>query len=401
MTNAYRVVQWNRHKLVYDAIMLGAVLLFLALFASLSFAFANDTPDPAVIAMRALGAAAFTLLHVTLCIGPLARLSPRFFPFLYNRRHMGVTVFALALFHGAIATVYYGAFGENPSPLAQVLFAGRSFTSIATFPFELLGFIALLGLFVMAATSHDFWLKNLSPRFWKYIHMRVYLAYALLVGHVALGSLQDQQGWLTPALLFAGAATVGGLHLIAAVREVAADSDPRAEPAPADSAWIRACSTADVPANRARVVCVPGAERVAIFRHDDTLSALTNVCAHQGGPLGEGRVVDGCVTCPWHGYQYRPDDGTSPPPYAEKIATYRLRVDGDDVYLDTRPLPPGTPVEPVRVNALPDDDALFEDVEKSRDLPLPRSGGAAGASPHTGPDDTPTRDTTDDGSAEP
>jgi nitrite reductase/ring-hydroxylating ferredoxin subunit len=29
----------------------------------------------------------------------------------------------------------------------------------------------------------------------------------------------------------------------------------------------------------------------------------------QNGPLGEGRIVDGCITCPWHGYQYRPDTG--------------------------------------------------------------------------------------------
>ena len=32
----------------------------------------------------------------------------------------------------------------------------------------------------------------------------------------------------------------------------------------------------------------------------------------QGSP-GEGRIIDGFVTCPWHGFQYRPDDGASPP----------------------------------------------------------------------------------------
>jgi len=94
---------------------------------------------------------------------------------------------------------------------------------------------------------------------------------------------------------------------------------------------------------------VENAERVAIFRYDGKLSAVSNVCAHQNGPLGEGRVIDGCVTCPWHGFQYRPEDGCAPAPFTEKIATYRLALEGDTIMLDPRPLAPGTFVEPVRI----------------------------------------------------
>ena len=67
---------------------------------------------------------------------------------------------------------------------------------------------------------------------------------------------------------------------------------------------------------------------MAIFRDGDALSAISNLCAHQNGPLGEGRVIDGCVTCPWHGYQYRLRDGCAPPPFTERLATYRLALDG-------------------------------------------------------------------------
>ena len=42
----------------------------------------------------------------------------------------------------------------------------------------------------MAATSHDFWLHNLSPYVWKSLHMGVYVAYGLLVLHVLLGVVQ-------------------------------------------------------------------------------------------------------------------------------------------------------------------------------------------------------------------
>jgi nitrite reductase/ring-hydroxylating ferredoxin subunit len=102
----------------------------------------------------------------------------------------------------------------------------------------------------------------------------------------------------------------------------------------------------EIPDSRAKTVCLAGQERVAIFRYDGRLSAVTNVCAHQRGPLGEGKIIDGCITCPWHGWEYRPQDGQSPPPFAERIATYRVRVVGRRILLNAEPLPPGTPVEP-------------------------------------------------------
>ena len=119
--------------------------------------------------------------------------------------------------------------------------------------------------------------------------------------------------------------------------------------------WIDVCAVDDIDHNRAKVVQIEGQDRIAIFRHNNTLSAVTNVCAHQGGPLGEGKVVDGCITCPWHGYQYKPACGSSPPPYTEKIATYELRVDGRRVLLNPEPNEPGTHVEPAAFDPWPND----------------------------------------------
>jgi nitrite reductase/ring-hydroxylating ferredoxin subunit len=58
---------------------------------------------------------------------------------------------------------------------------------------------------------------------------------------------------------------------------------------------------------------------VAIFKYDGKISAISNVCQHQNGPLGEGKIIDGLVTCPWHGFQYCPHDGASPEPFKEKV----------------------------------------------------------------------------------
>jgi nitrite reductase/ring-hydroxylating ferredoxin subunit len=77
--------------------------------------------------------------------------------------------------------------------------------------------------------------------------------------------------------------------------------------------------------------------------------AVSGVCQHQNGPLAEGKIVDGCITCPWHGYQYLPENGRSPEPFHERIPTFRVRIVDGRVWVDPRPLPPGTPVEPARI----------------------------------------------------
>src|SRR5208283_152029 len=95
-------------------------------------------------------------------IGPLCRLDPRFLPLLYNRRHLGVSTFLLGLCHGAFSLFQFHALGDA-DPLVSLFTANRNFTRLADFPFQPLGFVPLIILFLMAATSHDFWLRNLTP----------------------------------------------------------------------------------------------------------------------------------------------------------------------------------------------------------------------------------------------
>ncbi|HTC17783.1 MAG TPA: Rieske 2Fe-2S domain-containing protein, partial [Stellaceae bacterium] len=207
------------------------------------------------------------------------------------------------------------------------------------FPFKTLGLAALLILFLMASTSHDFWLNFLSPRIWKGLHMAVYLAYGLVVIHVALGIMQYESTPLIPLMLAGGFGAVVALHLWAGWRERKMDRGA----ALTGDGWIAVGRPREIPDKGARITAAPGGERIAVFRDGNIIGALTNLCAHQNGPLGEGRIVDGCVTCPWHGFQYRLDDGCAPPPYTEKLATYRVRVNRGVVEVDPRPLPPGTP----------------------------------------------------------
>lgn len=338
----YQAVQWNRQKVWYDLVLVGGVAAYLVIFAAVTeWRFPYVTEE--ILLMRAFGTAALLLLHIILCIGPLCRFHPRFLPLLYNRRHAGVTMFLLALIHAVFVVTTYHLAG-NTNALVSIFVSDHFGGRAVTVPFEPFGFIALIILFLMAATSHDFWLANLSAPTWKALHMGVYFAYALLVAHVVFGVLQAETGMVYAALMGLGLAWVVGLHWAAAQRERRCDQKLLS---PGADGFVDAGAVADIPESRARIVTISG-ERVAIFRYEGKISAVSNVCQHQNGPLGEGKILDGCITCPWHGYQYRPDTGASPPPFSEKVPTFQVRVSGGRVWVHPRPNPAGTRVEPAR-----------------------------------------------------
>jgi methionine sulfoxide reductase heme-binding subunit len=341
MSTSYVPVLWNPYKKKYDLFLWAFVAIYL-----IGFSLLNTILFPQLIAVtiviRAFGTLAITLLHVILIIGPLCRLQPKFLPLLYNRRHLGVTMFFIASVHAVISLVWFHSAG-NVHPLVS-LFAGNThYNSLRFFPFQTLGFTAYIIFTVMAFTSHDFWLNFLSPKFWKALHMMVYLAYSLVIMHVMLGIIQLESSPLIFSMLMGGLLTVATLHIAAGLKEWKFDQQQNIL---SEKDWVYVCEVGDIEDSRAKMAIV-GKERVAVFKYGNKLSAVHNVCKHQNGPLGEGKIVDGCITCPWHGYQYQPGDGCAPPPFTEKLATYRLRIQRSSVYVNTTAMPEGTAVEPV------------------------------------------------------
>jgi sulfoxide reductase heme-binding subunit YedZ len=127
-------------------------------------------------------------------------------------------------------------------------------------------------------------------------------------------------------------------------------SGARGATRPTGAGFVEVCGVDDIIEKRARIVCLSG-ERVAIFKYDGKISAVSNACQHQNGPLGEGRILDGCITCPWHGYQYRPETGASPPPFVEKVPTFNVRVQDGRVFVHPKPNPAGVRAEPARIES--------------------------------------------------
>ncbi len=355
MSVKYIPVQWNRNKWLYDGVMLAGVCAFLWLFIHVSpELLSHEHPINAQVHnARAFGACAFVMLSIILAIGPLARLDRRFLPLLYNRRHFGVMTVFVALSHASYIVNWYFAFSSS-NKYEALLFANTSFGQVAGFPFEVFGIFALAVLLILATTSHDFWMKFLTPPVWKRLHYLIYPAYASVVAHVSLGILQEQQNHVFTGIFLVGAGAVALLHILAALHERRA-GDPKADAG--QGGLVRVCDVGDIAEGRARITLLPGGDRVAVFRQDGRLSAISNACAHQNGPLGEGRVIDCFVTCPWHGFQYDVTNGRSPAPFTETIPTYNLSLQGRSVMVDPTANPPGTYVEPVPVpDATPTED---------------------------------------------
>jgi nitrite reductase/ring-hydroxylating ferredoxin subunit len=87
--------------------------------------------------------------------------------------------------------------------------------------------------------------------------------------------------------------------------------------------WTPVLGDCEVPDGDRRTVQVDGVP-ILLYRSAGQLHALANICSHMGGPLDEGSIEDGCVTCPWHGSVFRFADGrvvrgpaTSPQPRYE------------------------------------------------------------------------------------
>lgn len=101
---------------------------------------------------------------------------------------------------------------------------------------------------------------------------------------------------------------------------------------PVAGSSVRICRIDDISDGEAVVEEVEGTS-VAVLRSDGDIYALENVCPHQGGPVGEGKVEDGCIHCPWHGWQFDLETGEHVHGSTD-VNTFPVRVEDSDVYIE-------------------------------------------------------------------
>ncbi len=102
--------------------------------------------------------------------------------------------------------------------------------------------------------------------------------------------------------------------------------------------WTPVLADAELDEGVPRGVTVDGAS-LLLVRDRGQVRALAATCSHLGGPLDEGEVKDGCVTCPWHGSTFRLADGevvTGPATAAQPVL--ETRVQGGQIEVRATPL---------------------------------------------------------------
>ena len=98
--------------------------------------------------------------------------------------------------------------------------------------------------------------------------------------------------------------------------------------------FVKVAKTGDIAPGTGKAVEVQG-NLIALFNCDGAYYAINNTCTHVGGPLAEGRIAGDEVTCPWHGARFKiPTGEVLGPPARQGVATYNLRVEGDDIEVE-------------------------------------------------------------------
>ncbi len=96
----------------------------------------------------------------------------------------------------------------------------------------------------------------------------------------------------------------------------------------------RVCALADVPEGEVRAVAC-GERSIAVANIGGELAAIDNLCTHDGGPLGDGRLDGGRVLCPRHGAAFDARSGRALTlPAVRGVRAYDVTVVGGDVYVE-------------------------------------------------------------------
>jgi phenylpropionate dioxygenase-like ring-hydroxylating dioxygenase large terminal subunit len=90
--------------------------------------------------------------------------------------------------------------------------------------------------------------------------------------------------------------------------------------------WFQVAWSAEIAPGGVQPLRYFGQDLVAFRSHRGELAVLDAHCRHLGAHLGhDSVVVDGCVQCPYHGWQWGPDGSNTVIPYQDEPSKARLR----------------------------------------------------------------------------
>jgi anthranilate 1,2-dioxygenase ferredoxin component len=98
------------------------------------------------------------------------------------------------------------------------------------------------------------------------------------------------------------------------------------------SDWVRVCSISELPDQAGHKVELPNHPAVALFKLEDGVFAIADLCSHGAASLSEGFVENGAIECPFHSGTFDIRTGAAVNfPCTEPVRSYSVRVNGEDV----------------------------------------------------------------------
>ncbi len=94
--------------------------------------------------------------------------------------------------------------------------------------------------------------------------------------------------------------------------------------------WLEGCVIADIPEGRIIEKTIKD-RSVLLYKQGDIVSCVDNICAHLGMPLEMGEIIDGKITCPYHGFEYLLETGECLTVPEVQLKVHAVRVVGEKV----------------------------------------------------------------------
>ncbi len=100
--------------------------------------------------------------------------------------------------------------------------------------------------------------------------------------------------------------------------------------------FINVATVDEIPPGDSKLVEI-GFTGIALFNLDGEIYAIEDMCTHDGGPLVEGTVGNGCeVKCPRHGARFDIRTGAALSfPAFEPTRTFAVRIEGNQVWVES------------------------------------------------------------------
>ena len=96
--------------------------------------------------------------------------------------------------------------------------------------------------------------------------------------------------------------------------------------------YIKVAQSASVRKKSGLAVSI-GNHKIALFRNQDKVYAFRDRCPHQGAPLSDGYVQDGCIVCIYHGWRFNLEDGSFSNNKTLKLKHFPIREEDGQIYV--------------------------------------------------------------------